>query len=142
MLGDLAGRRTGERIQILRERKGGAGWAGRHVCLVAQRASSAAPGCRRARRCWSSWPVSDYHAPLSALRERAENLAAWLAVWEARKEPDAHARCCASDAIGAIDAAVGELYRVRAQLVAEIRQVDDATVARPDELLRGERGVR
>jgi hypothetical protein len=60
----------------------------------------------------------------------------WLAVWEGRAEPDAHARRCASDAVDAVDAALGELYRVRAQLVAEIRQTDDATAARADELLR------
>ena len=38
------------------------------------------------------------YASLSALRGHVENTAAWLAIWEARNEPDAHARRCASDA--------------------------------------------
>lgn len=65
----------------------------------------------------------DYDAPLSAIREHTENLATWLAIWEHRQEPDAHARRCASDAVDAIDAALGELYCIRAHLVAEIRLV-------------------
>jgi hypothetical protein len=83
--------------------------------------------------------ASPYDAPLSSLREHAENLAAWIAVWEARAEPDAHARRCAADAVDAIDGALGELYRVRAHLVAEIRQSDDASAARADALLRDQR---
>ena len=56
-------------------------------------------------------------------------------MWEHRAEPDAHARRCAADAIDAVDAMLGELYRVSAQLVAEVRQADDATAARADALL-------
>jgi hypothetical protein len=33
-----------------------------------------------------------YDAPLSAILEHLENLDAWLAIWENRKEPEAHAR--------------------------------------------------
>ena len=78
-------------------------------------------------------------APLSALRERVGNLATWLAIWEHRAEPDARARRCASDAVDAADAALGGLYRIRAQLVSEIRDADDATAARIDALLNRSR---
>jgi hypothetical protein len=56
----------------------------------------------------------------------------WLAGWEARREPDAHARRCASDAI---DAALRGLHAMRARLAGEIRQSDDASAARADVLL-------
>jgi hypothetical protein len=79
--------------------------------------------------------ASPYDAPLSAIREHAENLGTWLAIWEARKEPDAFARRCASDAVDAIDAMLRELYQVRGHLTSEIRQADDATAARADALL-------
>jgi hypothetical protein len=83
-------------------------------------------------------PVSaspDYDAPLSALLEHAENLGAWLGIWENRREPDAFARRCASDAVDAIDAMLRDLYLVRGRLTSEIRQADDATAARADTLL-------
>ena len=73
---------------------------------------------------------------LSALRDHVEDLAVWLAVWEARSEPDAHARRCASDAVDAIDAALAELHGIRAGLIGEIRKADDAAMARTGELLR------
>ena len=76
-----------------------------------------------------------FDAALSALHATWLDLGPWLAVWAARSEPDAHARRCASDAIGAIDAALVELHGVRARLVAETRQADDATAIRADELL-------
>jgi len=80
--------------------------------------------------------ASPYDAPLSALREQVENLATWIGIWEHRAEPDAPARRCAADAVDVIDAALGELYRIRSHLTAEIRAADDATAARTDELLR------
>jgi hypothetical protein len=86
--------------------------------------------------------ASPYDEGLSALRDHIENLAVWVAVWEARAEPDAHARRCASDAIDAIDAMLRDLHVIRARLTGEIRAADDATAARADALLRGERGVR
>jgi hypothetical protein len=79
--------------------------------------------------------ASPHDAPLSALREHVENTAVWLAVWKARSEPDAHARRCANDAVDAIHAALAGLYELCSTLVAEIRQADDATAARVDELL-------
>ena len=67
--------------------------------------------------------------------------ASGLAVWEARTEPDAHARRCAADAVDAIDAALRDLHSVRQQLISEIRQADDATAGRADALLaRGREG--
>jgi hypothetical protein len=69
----------------------------------------------------------DYDDALSALRNHVDDLGAWLAIWEHRREPDAEARRCAGDAVKAIDATLGELYGVRARLVGEIRASDDAT---------------
>jgi len=80
--------------------------------------------------------ASPYDAPLSALREHIENLAARLAIWEARQEPDAHARRCAGDAVDAIDSALRSLHAIRARLTGEIREADDATARRADDLLR------
>jgi hypothetical protein len=80
--------------------------------------------------------VSPYNAPLSALRSRVDDLGTWLAIWENRTKPDAHARRCAADAVDAIDGALRSLYNVRQRLISEIRQADDATAARADELLR------
>lgn len=72
--------------------------------------------------------ASPHDAPLSALREHVDDLAAW----EARSEPDAHARRCA----GTRWMPSTRLYSVRQQLITEIRQADDATAARADALLR------
>ena len=86
--------------------------------------------------------ASPYDGPLSALRNRVDDLGVWLAVWEARNEPDAHARRCASDAVDAIDSAIRTLHTVRQQIISEIRQADDATAGRADALLaRGAREV-
>lgn len=77
----------------------------------------------------------DLDAALSVIHGSADSLGPWLAIWSARTEPDAHARRCASDAIDAIDAALGALHRVRARLVGEVRQADDRAADRADELL-------
>jgi hypothetical protein len=59
-------------------------------------------------------PVStSYDADISAIRDRIRDLAASLAIWSARSEPDAHALCCASNAVDAIDAMLRELYVLR-----------------------------
>jgi hypothetical protein len=76
-----------------------------------------------------------YDVPLSALRSRVDELGLWLAVWEARREPDAHARRNASDAVHAIDAAIADLHAIRARLVSEIRASDAASAAGADQLL-------
>jgi hypothetical protein len=76
-----------------------------------------------------------FDQPLSALRDRVEDLAVALAIWCNRTEPDAHARRCANDAVDAIDAAIGHLHKVRRELVADIREADDRAAERADELL-------
>jgi hypothetical protein len=77
-----------------------------------------------------------WDALLSALRDHVIDLAVWLAIWEARREPDADARRCANDAVDAIDGALRELHAIRSRLVSSIRDADDATAARADALLR------
>jgi hypothetical protein len=48
-------------------------------------------------------------------------VATWLAIWERRREPDAHARRCANDAVDAIDAMLRDLHTLRQQLISEVR---------------------
>lgn len=76
-----------------------------------------------------------YDADLSVARSSVDNLGVGLAVWSYRREPDAHARRAASDAVDAIDAALAALHRIRATLIGEIREADDETAVRVDELL-------
>jgi hypothetical protein len=78
-----------------------------------------------------------YDSALSAIRNNVEDLGTWLAIWEARREPDAHARRCAADAVDAIDGALRDLYAIRQQLISEVQQADRATTARVDALLAG-----
>ena len=80
-----------------------------------------------------------WDADLSRALTAAEGIAGRLAIWQARTEPDAHARRCASDAITAIDTAAAALGRIRARLITEARQADDAALARADELLAAAR---
>ena len=70
-----------------------------------------------------------YDTPLSAIRSRVEDLGGLLAIWSARREPDAHARRCASDAMDSIDSMLAELHRIRQRLIGEIRSADDASAA-------------
>lgn len=83
-----------------------------------------------------------YDDALSAIRNHVDDLGVWLGIWSARddSQPNAHARRCAGDAVTAIDAMLGGLYGVRAQLVSEIRDSDKATAARADALLARMRG--
>ena len=76
-----------------------------------------------------------YDAPLSEIRDRVDDLGVSLGIWCNRSEPDAHARRAASDAVDAVDAAIGHLHKVRRELVADIREADDRAAARADELL-------
>lgn len=76
-----------------------------------------------------------FDADWSATRTAVENLGPWRAIWDTRREPDAFARRCAADAIDAIDTALAALHRIRAEWVSEIRQADDQSAARADELL-------
>ena len=76
-----------------------------------------------------------YDGPLTALRNHVEDLGTWLGTWRNRKEPDAHARRCANDAVDAVDAMLRELHLVRQQLIGDIRASDVAAAKRADELL-------
>ena len=80
-------------------------------------------------------PPPDFDADLSAAREGVEYAGVARAIWEPRREPDAFARRCASDAIDAIDTALAALHRIRAEWITEIRQADDQAAARADALL-------
>jgi hypothetical protein len=80
-------------------------------------------------------PRDPFDVDLSVVRERVDDLGVGLAVWSYRREPDAHARRAAAEAVGAIDAALAALHRIRAQLVAEVRRADDEAAARVDQLL-------
>jgi hypothetical protein len=75
-----------------------------------------------------------YDDALSSIRNRAEDLAVALAIWEATNDTraDAHARRAAS---GAIDAMLRALHPIRERLITEIRASDDATAVRVDKLL-------
>lgn len=81
-----------------------------------------------------------FDGPLSALCTAVENVGPWLAIWQARREPDAFARRCAADAIGALDAVLLQAHAIRAELVGQVRAADDQTAARADELLARMRG--
>ncbi len=80
-------------------------------------------------------PPDRWDTDMSVIRTSADDLGARLAIWQARSEPDAHARRCASDAIDAIDAALAALHRIRGQLAGEIRASDDQAAVRVDALL-------
>ena len=80
-------------------------------------------------------PPDPFDADLSAVHTAVDNLGPWLAIWQARREPDAHARRCASQTVGAIDATLAGLHGIRARLVTETREADDQAAARVDELL-------
>ncbi len=77
----------------------------------------------------------DLDADLSVIRGSVDDLGVWTGIWEARREPDAFARRCASDAIDAADNLLAAAHRIRARLIGEVRQADDATAARVDALL-------
>jgi hypothetical protein len=76
-----------------------------------------------------------YDGYLSTLREAVEDVAVRVFIWTGRREPDAHARRAASDAVDAIDTAVAALHRIRATLIGQIREADDRTAERVDALL-------
>jgi hypothetical protein len=76
-----------------------------------------------------------WDADLLAVHNAVDNLGPWLAIWQARREPDAHARRCASDAIAALDELVAAAYRIRGRLVGEVVEADRATAIRVDALL-------
>jgi len=87
-------------------------------------------------------PGSAYADESAAIRDAAEDIGTYLAVWSMRDDakPDAAARRGANEAMDAIDRALRELHALRGRLVSDIRQADDATAARVDALL-AERGA-
>jgi hypothetical protein len=80
-------------------------------------------------------PPDPFDADLSVAREAVDYIGVGLAIWQARREPDAFARRCAADTINAIDHGLTALHRIRAELVTQVRQADDQAAARADELL-------
>jgi len=82
--------------------------------------------------------VTGYDSALSALRGHLGELETALPLWAARDDTMAQpdVRQAANDAIDAIDAALRELHGIRAGLVSEVRESDDASMARARELLR------
>lgn len=77
------------------------------------------------------------------LREMVDTAAMALAQWAYRdttKVPGV--RDAANVAVECIDAALRELYRIRGELVGQIRRYDDATAARVDALLAASRADR
>ncbi len=86
-------------------------------------------------RPWPDPPPDPFDAGLSAIHTAVDSLGPWLAIWQARYEPDAHARRCAADTIDAIDRAFTALHSIRAELVSQVRRADDEAAARADELL-------
>jgi len=76
-----------------------------------------------------------FDADLSVIRTAVDDIGVWLAIWQARREPDAFARRCAADAIDAADNLLAAAHRIRAQLVTEVRRADDQAAARADALL-------
>lgn len=74
---------------------------------------------------------------LDVLRRQVEDLGAALAVW-AQRDPTAlqpAVRRAGNEAMAAIDAATGELRRLRYRLATEIREGDQAGAARANAYL-------
>jgi hypothetical protein len=82
-------------------------------------------------------PRDAYDSPLSALRSHIEDLAIWITIWEARKEP--------GRARPPLRVRRGRRHRRdapgppphQARLISEVQQADRATAARVDALLAG-----
>lgn len=89
--------------------------------------------------------IPDNVLAAAALRTIVDHLHASLDRWSERDDTKAQpgVRQAANDAVTAIDAMLGQLHKIRAELVTEIRCADDATAAQVDAFLaalRAERG--
>lgn len=76
--------------------------------------------------------------PIASILEHVEQLGVSAAWWTDRdidRLDGGKSRRAASDAVGAIDAALRELHQVRGQLITEVRRWDDAVSVRVDEFL-------
>lgn len=77
------------------------------------------------------------------LREHVETAVLALDRWATHAtDTTAGARIAANVAVECIDAAARELYRIRGELVGQIRAYDDATATRTDALLTRIRAER
>lgn len=85
-----------------------------------------------------------YDSALSALRGHLGELETALALWATRDDTKAQPdiRQAANDAIDAIDGALRELHGIRAGLLGEVRESDDAAMVRAKDLLRRVREER
>lgn len=88
--------------------------------------------------------MTHYDSAVSALRGHLGELETVLALWATRDDTKAQpdVRQAANDAIDAIDGALRELHGIRAELLGEVRESDDAAMARVKELLRRVREER
>jgi hypothetical protein len=82
-------------------------------------------------------PGAAYAGESGRIRDAAEDIGVYLALWSMRDDakPDAGARRSANDAMDAIDTALRELHALRSRLVGDIRKSDDAAMTRTAELL-------
>lgn len=78
----------------------------------------------------------------AALREHVRALDEALTAWARRddSQPRPEVRAAANTAVAELDAALGELHRLRNGLAAQTREFDDATARRVDALLAERRG--
>jgi hypothetical protein len=76
------------------------------------------------------------------LHEHVETASVMLARWAYRDEAGPEVRQAANCAVESIDGALRQLHRIREQLVGQIREFDDATAKRVDELLARIRAER
>jgi hypothetical protein len=79
----------------------------------------------------------------NALQSHVDRLEDALVLWESRDDtkPQPGVRQAANVAVDSIDALLRELYRMRTELIGQIRVSDDISAARVDALLR-ERSAR
>lgn len=92
-----------------------------------------------------SQPPGDAYADAtSAIRDAAEDLGPFLAHWAMHDDTRGcpAERRAANAAMDAIDTALRELHKLRERLVSDIRASDDATGARVDALLAGQKPAR
>jgi hypothetical protein len=78
------------------------------------------------------------------LEDHAGALSVALAIWATRDDSKAQpeVRRAANTAMDGIDAMLAELHQARSRLITEMRQSDDAAMARTEILLSSPRGER
>jgi hypothetical protein len=75
--------------------------------------------------------------PIGKIRDHVEDLSVALAHWSERDDTKAQpaVRRAATTAVESIDAVLVKLYRLRSELIGQVRASDDASAARVDALL-------